>query len=57
MHCAVCVVRSIGLAYTAPIASDASRAAACSACSTPFSERSIPGNRPESSGPVCAVTP
>ena len=29
---------------------------AASACSTPVSERSMPGVRPESSGPVCAVT-
>ena len=30
--------------------------AAASACPTPFSERSMPGMRPDSSGPVCAVT-
>ena len=56
MRCAVCVVRSIGLAYTAATGSSASRSAAASACPTPFSERSIPGMRPESNGPVCAVT-
>ena len=54
--CAVCVVRSIGLAYTAAIGSFASRCAVASAWPTPFSERSMPGMRPESSGPVCAVT-
>ena len=50
------MVRSIGLAYTAAIGSFASRCAVASACPTPFSDRSMPGMRPESSGPVCAVT-
>ena len=57
MYDAVCAVRSIGLAYTAATGSTASRAAAARDCSTPLSERWMPGMRPESSGPVCAVTP
>ena len=44
MRCAVCVVRSIGLAYTAAIGSAASRSPRRSACSTPFSDRSMPGH-------------
>src|SRR5215210_3469519 len=56
MRCAVCMVRSIGLAYTAEICSFASRCAAASACPTPLSDRSMPGSRPDNNGPVCAVT-
>ena len=38
------------------IVSAARRSAAASAWPMPFSERSMPGIRPDSSGPVCAVT-
>ena len=49
-------MRSIGLAYTAAIGSFANRCAVASACPTPASDKSIPGNRPESNGPVWGVT-
>ena len=49
-------MRSIGLAYTAAIGSFANRCAVACACPTPASDKSMPGNLPDSNGPVCGVT-